>query len=47
MSLHLTKGLVLSQQSRLSDIRCYPDLLGPAKKIMNYREKILLGKRLK
>lgn len=47
MSFHLTKGLVLSQQSRLSDIRCYPDLLGPARKIMNYREKILLGKRLK
>ena len=47
LNLHLTKGLVLSQQNRLSDIRCYPDLLGSARKIMNYRDKILSGKKLK
>ncbi len=47
ISLHFTKGLVLSQQNRLDDVRCYPDLLGSNTKIMNYREKILSGRKLK
>ena len=48
IDLHLTKGIVLNQQSRLINTRCYPDILKPhKKKIMNYREKILLGNRLK
>lgn len=47
ISPHFKKGLVLNQQNRLNDVRCYPDLLGSTTKIMNYREKILSGRKLK
>ena len=44
---HLSKGLILDTKNRLDQISCYPDLLGPNKKIMKYKNKIIFGKKFK
>ena len=43
---HFSKGLILNTQSRLKNISCYPDLLGPNRKIIKYKDKIVSGKKL-
>lgn len=42
---HFSKGLILNIQNRLKDVSCYPDLLGPNRKIMKYKDKIISGKK--
>ena len=44
---HLAKGLILDTQNRLDDVSCYPDLVGSERNIMNYKNKIVAGKKLK
>ena len=46
LKFHLSKGLILDQDDRLKQVRCYPDLLGSEKKIIEYKDQILIGKKL-